>query len=99
MKNSMKITPEMVRNVASLARLGLTESEVEAFSEELDSILGYMRQLDELDTEHVAPTSHVLPLRCPMREDELAPSSPRDSLLSLAPRREEGFFLVPKILE
>ena len=95
----MKISNKEVEYVAKLARLKLTEQEKELFTQQLDSILDYMGKLNELDTEKVPPTSHVLPLKNVMREDEVKDSHLQKEMLSNAPERDDNFFSVPKIIE
>ncbi|MBI5166177.1 MAG: Asp-tRNA(Asn)/Glu-tRNA(Gln) amidotransferase subunit GatC [candidate division NC10 bacterium] len=95
----MKITKREVEHVARLARLELTEEEKERFTRELNSILTYFDKLNELNTEDVEPTSHVIPIVNVFREDEVRPSYPREEVLSNAPEEEEAFFKVPRILE
>ena len=95
----MRITSEEVRKVANLARLALSEEEVQSLTLQLDAILGYVEQLNELDTTAAEPTTHVIPLDCPPREDCLKPFSGREAILNQAPQHEEDFFLVPKIIE
>ena len=85
--------------MARLARLELSEDEKEIMTRQLDSILGYIEKLNELDTSQVEPTSHVIPMLNVMREDEVRPSlSPEDALAN-APDREDAFFRVPRIIE
>ena len=95
----MKITGKEVEYVAKLARLKLTEQEKELFTEQLDSILDYMGKLNELDTENVPSTSHVLPLKNVMREDKVKDSHLQEEMLSNAPERDNNFFSVPKIID
>jgi len=95
----MKVTPAQVRQVAHLARLRLSEEELAIFTDQLDSILTYMEELDVLNTEGVPPTSHAVPMSCPMREDEERPSAPREGILSRSPRHDAEFFIVPKIID
>ncbi len=95
----MKISKEEIEHIAMLARLSLTEEEKELFGVQLSSILDYMETLNELDTEHIEPTSHVLSLINVMREDKLRDSIPREDALSNAPDRTEKFYRVPKIIE
>lgn len=95
----MSITKEQVEHVAELARLDLTEEEKIQFTEQLNAILKYAEQLNELDTEHVEPTTHVLPISNVMREDEVRPSWPLDRVMLNAPDEEDGQFKVPAILE
>jgi aspartyl-tRNA(Asn)/glutamyl-tRNA(Gln) amidotransferase subunit C len=95
----MKITPEIVREVAALARLGLSDAEVETFAPQLDAILGYVEQLGALDTSRVEATSHVVPLDCPLRDDLERPSTPREQILARAPCADGEFFVVPRIID
>ena len=95
----MKITAKEVRHVADLARLELSPEEVELFTGDMNRILDYMDQLNELYTDGVEPTSHVLSLKNVFREDVVIESLPVDEVLANAPRREKGHFVVPKIIE
>lgn len=95
----MKITTKEVEYVAKLARLELTDQEKDLFTHQLNSILEYMEKLNELDTENIPPTSHVLPLKNVMREDEVKASQLEEEILAKAPAREGNFFSVPKIIE
>ena len=95
----MKITTREVRYVADLARLELSPEEVELFTGDMNRILDYMDQLNELDTAGVEPTSHVLSLKNVFREDVVVDSLPVDEVLANAPRRDKGHFVVPKIIE
>ena len=95
----MKITEKEVLYVAELARLELAPDEVDRFTTQLNSILEYMDQLNELDTTGVEPTSHVLPLSNVLREDEVAHSLSLDEVMSNAPQQDKDHFVVPKIIE
>src|SRR5260370_722882 len=95
----MKISADEVRQTALLARLELKDDEVQKLTRELDAILGYMEALGKLNTDGVEPTTHAVPLDCPMRADELGPHLEVEAALSDAPRREGVFFEVPKIIE
>ena len=95
----MKITAKEVRYVADLARLELTPEEVDLFTTDMNRILDYMDQLNELDTGGVEPTSHVLSLKNVFREDVVGDSLTVDEVLANAPRQEKGHFVVPKIIE
>jgi aspartyl-tRNA(Asn)/glutamyl-tRNA(Gln) amidotransferase subunit C len=95
----MKITADEVRETALLARLALSDDEVARMTRELDAILGYMDQLASLDVSGVEPTTHAVPLVCPLRADTLGAQLGSDKALSDAPRREGPFFEVPKIIE
>ena len=94
-----KISREDVQHVARLARLELTEAELERMRAEMDAILAYMDKLRSLDTAGVEPTSHAVPLRNVTREDEPVPSAPREAMLANAPDRAGDFFRVPRIIE
>jgi len=96
---SMAVTVEDVERVAYLARLKFSEEEKERFISQLNRILDYIAQLEELDTEEVPPTSHVLPLRNVFREDEARPSMPREELMANAPAEHMGYFKVPRVIE
>jgi aspartyl-tRNA(Asn)/glutamyl-tRNA(Gln) amidotransferase subunit C len=91
------ITREDVQHVARLARLELTDEEVERFQGQLSAILEAVGKVSELDLAGVEPTSHPLELANVWGEDEPRPSLPRDEALSNAPEREGGFFRVPPV--
>ena len=95
----MKITEKEVLYVAALAHLELSPEEVDRFTTQLNGILEYMDQLNELDTTGVEPTSHVLPLCNVLREDEVGHSLALDEVLSNAPQQDRDHFVVPKIIE
>ncbi|MFD1954320.1 Asp-tRNA(Asn)/Glu-tRNA(Gln) amidotransferase subunit GatC [Paenibacillus thailandensis] len=95
----MGISMQDVEHVAKLARLELTDEEKETFNGQLNAILKYAEKLNELDTDGVEPTSHVLPLMNVMREDDARPSLPIEKVLLNAPDEEDGQFKVPAVLE
>ena len=95
----MKISREEVEHVAKLARLRLTEEEKEKFGKQLNRILEYVEKLNELNTEKVESTSHVVPLKNVLREDEVQPSLPVEDVLSNAPDKKGNYFKVPRIIE
>ncbi len=96
----MKISDDEVRQTAQLARLHLTADEVTKMARELDAILAYMDQLAALDVTGVPPMTHADPtVTAPLRDDVLGPQLSLDEALADAPRREGGFFEVPKIIE
>ncbi len=94
----MALTREEVQHVAWLARLQLTDEEIEAFREQLSAILEYAQMLEEVDLSAVPPTATVLPMRNVMREDEVRPSLPQDVVLANAPDTEDGYFRVRAVL-
>ena len=95
----MSITRLEVAHVAELAKLGLTEEELEEFSQQLSSILDYAQMLNELDTEAIPPTAQVIALQNVMREDTVTQSLPVGEVLANAPAREGNAFRVPLTLE
>jgi aspartyl-tRNA(Asn)/glutamyl-tRNA(Gln) amidotransferase subunit C len=94
-----KITIEEVKYVANLARLAITEEEAEKFTNQLDAIINFAEQLNELDTENVEPTSHVLDIKNVMREDIAQAGLPVEEVLKNAPDHENGQIRVPSIIE
>ena len=93
------ITRDEVERVAALARLSLTDEEAERMADELDRILEFVQVLEQVDTEDVEPTSHVMPLRTPLREDRAVESLDPELALANAPAREGTAFVVPKVIE
>jgi len=92
------IDTDQVRKIARLARLQLTEAEEQQFTGQLNSILEYVRQLDELDTEDVLPTTRAIEVSNITRLDQLEVFVNREDILNSAPDREDDFFKVPKIM-
>ncbi len=95
----MSISREEVVHVATLARLGLTDSEIELFREQLGTILRHIETLAELDLSDVPPSALVVPLQDVERPDEPRPSLPLEAALSNAPRGEDGYFRVAPVFE
>jgi aspartyl-tRNA(Asn)/glutamyl-tRNA(Gln) amidotransferase subunit C len=94
----MSINKDTVKYVAKLARMQLDDAKIDDFTVQLDKILTYIEKLNKLDTENIAPTSHVLGLENVFRKDENIPSLENDLALSNAPEKENGHFKVPKII-
>lgn len=94
----MAITLKDVEYVANLAKLELSQKEKIKFQKELDNIIKYIDQLNELNTENIPITSHVVPLQNVFREDRALPSLPQDKALANAPKKKDGFFKVPKVI-
>jgi aspartyl-tRNA(Asn)/glutamyl-tRNA(Gln) amidotransferase subunit C len=92
------ISPADVAHVARLARLDVTDEELELFSGQLAAVLEHAADVAALDTAGVQPTAHPLPLQNVLREDVEAPSLDRDEVLAMAPDVEDGRFRVPRIL-
>jgi aspartyl-tRNA(Asn)/glutamyl-tRNA(Gln) amidotransferase subunit C len=100
----MALTKKDVEHVARLARLALTEEEKERYTQQLGQILTYIEKMSALDTQNVAPTSHVLPLSNVWREDKVEPSAPAtlgspEEIVANAPENEGPLFKVNKIIE
>lgn len=87
-----------IRYVATLARLALTDEEIETFGRQLGDLLGHVNRLAELDIESVPATAQVVESRNVMREDELRPCLDRERVLAEAPQRQGAFFRVPRII-
>lgn len=94
----MSIDRAQVHKVAHLARLDLTESEEEQFTTQLNNILGYVEQLNELDVTDVLPTTRAIEVVNVTRIDKLQPCGEREAILDGAPDRDGEFFKVPKII-
>lgn len=93
------VSVEDVRLIALLARLAMPEQELARFTGQLDEILGYVRHLQEVPTDGVEPTSHVLPLTNITRPDLTRPSIAPEAVLAGAPERHGPYFRVPKVVE
>lgn len=95
----VRITKDNVEHVANLARLSFTEEELETFTKQLDDIIGFAEQLNELDTENVEPTTHVLELSNVLRNDESREWLTNEEALKNAPDKQDGQVKVPAVLE
>jgi aspartyl-tRNA(Asn)/glutamyl-tRNA(Gln) amidotransferase subunit C len=95
----MTITRAEVAHVARLARLGLSDEEMDRLAAELDHILDAMQALRQLDTSAIPPTAQVIPLQNVMRDDVSRPPWPLEDILLNAPASRDGQFLVPPVLE
>ena len=95
---TVSITTGDVAKVASLARLTLSDAELELFTGQLQSILDHAEDVAALDLDDVEPTAHPIPLRNVTRLDEVTPCLDRDEVLSQAPATEGGMFRVPPVL-
>ncbi|MFW6256781.1 MAG: Asp-tRNA(Asn)/Glu-tRNA(Gln) amidotransferase subunit GatC [Bacillota bacterium] len=91
------ISKEEIMHIAELARLELTEDEIDMFTRQLGDILDSFEKLDELDTEKIEPTAYTIPVRNVMRKDQVEESLERDQVLKNAPDKREGQFRVPPI--
>jgi aspartyl-tRNA(Asn)/glutamyl-tRNA(Gln) amidotransferase subunit C len=95
----MAISRSDVEHVARLARLELTDDEIELFREQLSAVLERAKRIQSLPLDEFPPTSHPVDLRNVWREDSIVPPEPADAILDNAPQREGTFFRVPRILE
>ena len=95
----MVVTAKDVRYVAALARVRLTAEEEKRLDKDLAEIVSYIEKLNQVDTSRVEPTSHVLDIENIFRKDELKPSLRPNEVLRLAPRKADGFVVVPRVIE
>ena len=95
----MTLTPDDVAKVALLARLRLGSEELPGFTSQLNAIVDFVAQLQELPTEGVEPLAHGVEVRNVFRDDTRGPSLPREDALANAPHRDADAFLVPAVLE
>ena len=94
----MKITEDEVLYVADLARLDLDEASIDIFAGQIGTILDYVDKLNEVDTEGIRPTSHAIFLTNAFRDDEQIEHLEREKVLENAPQKEDGNFIVPKVV-
>jgi len=95
----MSVDLTTVKRVAHLARIALDEEEAQRMSGELNAMLGFVEQLDEVDVTNVEPMTSVMPMALRMREDVVTDGDKAQDIIANAPVTEEGFFLVPKVVE
>ena len=95
----MSVSPEQVRHIAKLARIAMSDDEIERLVPELNNILGWVEQLEEVNTDGVEPLTAVVPNKLRLREDKVTDGDRRDDVLANAPVAEHGFFAVPKVIE
>ena len=94
----MPVTLNEVEKIAKLAKLSFSEKEKEMFVQQFNQILLYMEKLNELDTENVPATTHVLDLKNVLRKDEVIPWLTQEEAMANAPKQKDGFFSVPKVI-
>ena len=95
----MSVTEKEVRHVAKLARLALSDAEIDRMVPELNNILGWVEQLREVDTDGVEPLTAVIDLKLRLRDDVVTDGNVRDAVMLNAPDAQQGFFAVPKVIE
>ena len=98
MKKSRKISKEEVKKIAGLAKLSINEDEIELYTDQMNQILDYVSQLNEVDTDNVEPLSHVLDVVNKTRSDTVNPSVSRKTALKNAAKTDDEFILVPEII-
>lgn len=95
----MSVSPEQVRHIANLARIAMSEEEVERLAPELNAIIGWVEQLGEVNTDGIEPLTAVIEQKLRLRGDEVNDGNCRDEVLANAPEAAHGFFAVPKVIE
>ncbi|MEL7042037.1 MAG: Asp-tRNA(Asn)/Glu-tRNA(Gln) amidotransferase subunit GatC [Pseudomonadota bacterium] len=95
----MSVTKDDVRKVARLSRIAVPEDKLEPLADELNGILDWIEQLNEVDIDGVEPMTSVVEATLPMREDVVTDGNIQDQILVNAPKSDEGFFVVPKAVE
>jgi aspartyl-tRNA(Asn)/glutamyl-tRNA(Gln) amidotransferase subunit C len=95
----MSVDTATVRHIAKLARIAASDAEIEALVPELNNILGWVEQLQEVDVSGIEPMTAVIPNKLRLREDAITDGGIRDCVLKNAPVAEHGFFAVPKVIE
>lgn len=95
----MSVDKNTVRKVARLARIAMPEERLEPMAKELNGILAWIEQLNEVDVDGVEPMTTPVEMKLPMRDDVVSDGNIRDQVLANAPKSEEGFFVVPKVVE
>ena len=95
----MSVSSDQVRHIAKLARIGMSDAEIEALVPELNNILGWVEQLGEVNTDGIEPLTAVIDQKLRLRDDVVNDGGIRDEILANAPEAQHGFFAVPKVIE
>jgi aspartyl-tRNA(Asn)/glutamyl-tRNA(Gln) amidotransferase subunit C len=95
----MPVSTEQVRHIARLARIAMSDGEIERLAPELNNILGWVEQLAEVNTDGVEPLTAVIEQKLRLRDDIVNDGNIRDAVLANAPEAQHGFFAVPKVIE
>jgi aspartyl-tRNA(Asn)/glutamyl-tRNA(Gln) amidotransferase subunit C len=95
----MSVSPEQVRHIAKLARIAMSDEELDRLAPELNAIIGWVEQLGEVNTDGVEPLTAVIDQKLRLREDAVTDGDIRDEVLANAPEAQHGFFAVPKVIE
>jgi aspartyl-tRNA(Asn)/glutamyl-tRNA(Gln) amidotransferase subunit C len=95
----MPVSTEHVRHIARLARIAMSDEEIERLAPELNNILGWVEQLGEVNTDGIEPLTAVIDQKLRLRDDAVTDGNIRDEILANAPDAQHGFFAVPKVIE
>jgi aspartyl-tRNA(Asn)/glutamyl-tRNA(Gln) amidotransferase subunit C len=95
----MSVSPDQVRHIAKLARIAMSDDELDRLLPELNNILGWVEQLAEVNTDGVEPLTAVIDQKLRLRDDAVTDGNVRDEVLANAPDAQHGFFAVPKVIE
>ena len=95
----MPLSLEEVQRIAELARIGISDAEARAVQSELNDIFALIGQMQRVDTEGIAPMSHGQDMKLRLREDIQTERDQREQFLAVAPEKEQGLYLVPKVIE
>jgi aspartyl-tRNA(Asn)/glutamyl-tRNA(Gln) amidotransferase subunit C len=95
----MPLTPEDVRRIAELARIGISDAEARAIQAELNNIFEMIGRMQKVDTEGIAPMTHAQGVAVRLREDNVTEGDQRERFQAIAPQVEQGLYLVPKVIE
>jgi aspartyl-tRNA(Asn)/glutamyl-tRNA(Gln) amidotransferase subunit C len=95
----MSVSTEQVRHLARLARIAMSDDEIERLAPELNNILGWIEQLGEVNTDGVEPLATVIDQKLRLRDDVVNDGNIREEILANAPEAQHGFFAVPKVIE
>jgi len=95
----MPVSTEQVRHIAKLARIAMSDEEIERLAPELNNILGWVEQLGEVNTDGIEPLTAVIDQKLRLRHDAVIDGNIRDEILANAPEAQHGFFAVPKVIE
>ena len=93
------VSAKDVKKIARLSRLHVEDNRLQSLADELNGILGWIEQLQEVDVEGVAPMTSAVAMAAPMRADKVTDGGKRDDVLKNAPKSEDGFFVVPRSVE
>jgi len=95
----MSLAPDVVKKIAHLARLNISDNETETYVAQLSSILNFIEQMNQTNTDHVEPLAHPLATTQRVRADEVTAENLRDKFQQIAPQTEAGLYLVPKVID